>query len=117
MSHFDPQRNPNSSHAATPAYPKKKSILKIMLVPIVVVLAIVIAATAFMLWPGNISRQEATNIAIAHVGGGNANWPDWDFEHFQRAWSVEVFHDGFVHEVYVSRFTGEIIRVEIDGWR
>jgi hypothetical protein len=117
MPQFDPQQNPNSNHAATPIRPKKKGILKIILIPIAIILAIVIAATVFMLQPGNISRQEAMDIALAHVGSGNANWPERDFEDFQRAWSVEVFYDGLVHEVYISRFTGEIIRVEIDRWR
>ncbi|MDR2182806.1 MAG: PepSY domain-containing protein [Clostridiales bacterium] len=97
--------------------PNKKRILKIVLIPIAIILAIAIAATALVLQPGNISQQEAIDIALAHVGGGNANWPERDFEDFQRAWSVEVFYDGLVHEVYISRFTGEIIRVEIDRWR
>ena len=116
MTQNDPQQNPNSQHA-TPAYPKRKGILKIVFIPVAVVLALVIAVTAFMLWPGYFSRQDAVDIAIEHIGGGNAYWPEWDFEHFQRVWSVEVFFDGLVHEVYINRFTGEVIRVEIDGWR
>ena len=62
----------------------------------------------------NISRQEAIQIAIEHIGGGSANRPDIDWEYFQRAWYVEVFYGGFVHSVYVSTRTGEVIRVEVD---
>jgi uncharacterized membrane protein YkoI len=110
MMQSDSQQNANSNQ-------KKKSILKITIITSLIVLVIVITITAFFLWPGNVSRQEATNIAIAHVGGGNANWPEMEFEHFQRVWSVEVFYDGLEHEVFINRLTGEIIRVEIDGWR
>jgi len=90
---------------------KKKSII----IPLVIIL---VAITAFMLWPSNISRQEAGEIAIAHVGGNNsrANPASRDFERFQRVWSVEVFYDGFVHEVYVSMRTGDVVRVEVDRW-
>ena len=69
-----------------------------------------------MMLPGNVSRQEAAQIAVAHVGGGTANRPDRDFERFQRVWSVEVFYDGLVYEVYVSMRTGEVVKQEIDRW-
>jgi hypothetical protein len=116
MSQFDQQQNPVSSPAA-PKSPIVKTVIKIVIIFLAVILAITIAVGAFILWPGNVSRQEAMDIALSHVGGGNANWAEIDFENFQRAWSVEVFYDGLVREVYVSRFTGEIIRVEIDRWR
>ena len=105
-SHHDPQRNPNTRKA------KKKFII----ILITIILVIAIGATAFMFWPSNISRQEAAEIAITHVGGGTANRPDRDFERFQRVWSVEVFYNGLVHEVYVSMRTGEVVAVEIDRW-
>jgi len=88
---------------------------KLIIISLVLIL---IAIAAFMLWPSNISRQEAGEIAITYVGGSNsrANPASRDFEGFQRVWSVEVFYDGLVHEVYVSMRTGEVIRVEIDRW-
>jgi len=112
MSSYDPQRNPNKD-AAIPS--KRRGRKKFIIIPLVMIL---VAITAFMLWPSNISRQEAWEIAVAHVGGNNsrANRASRDFERFQRVWSVEVFYDGFVHEVYVSRRTGEVVRVEIDRW-
>ena len=77
-----------------------------------------IAIVAFFNQPlgANISRHEATQIAIQHVGGGTANRPDIDWVRFQRAWYVEVFYGEFVHSVYVSTRTGEVIRVEADRW-
>ena len=77
---------------------------------------ILAAITIFMMWPGSVSRQEAMEIALEHIGGGRANTPERDLEAFRRVWSVEVFYDGFVHEVYVSRMTGEVVRVEIGRW-
>jgi hypothetical protein len=69
-----------------------------------------------MLMPGNVSSQEAATIAITHVGGGTANRPDRDFERFQRVWSVEVFYNELVHEVYVSMRTDEVVGMEVDRW-
>ena len=91
---------------------------KIMLFIFITVTLIIIAIATFMLWPSNISRHEAQSIAIAHVGGSNshANRASRDFERFQRAWYVEVFYEGLVHEIYVSMRTGEVIRMEIDRW-
>jgi len=106
-SHHDPQQNPNN------ITPIKKGKKKIIIVPVALIL---IAVTTFMLFPANISRQEAQEIALAHVSGGTANRASRDFERFQRVWSVEVFYDGLVHEVYVSMRTGEVVRVEVDRW-
>jgi uncharacterized membrane protein YkoI len=88
--------------------------MKRFLIPAAIVFVIMVAAAVFVLQPGNISRQEAIEIALAEVGGGRANRPEHDFEGFQRTWSVEVFYDNLVFEVYVSRFSGEVVRVEID---
>ncbi|MCL2841359.1 MAG: PepSY domain-containing protein [Defluviitaleaceae bacterium] len=109
-SHYDPQRNPNKDNAIAP---KRKGKMKLIIIPLV---AVLIAIAAFVMWPSNISRQEAQNIAIAHVGGGNASRGDFDFENLQRVWSVEVFYDDLVHEVYVNRRTGEVVRVEVGRW-
>lgn len=70
----------------------------------------------FMIWPSNISRHEAEEIAVSHVGGGIASSADRDFEQFQRVWSVEVFYNNIVHEVYINMNTGNVVRVEIDAW-
>ena len=91
---------------------KKKTVILLASV----VLALLIAFATFALWPGNITRQEASAIALSHIGGGHANRPEFDFERFQRVWSVEIFYNGLVYEVYVHRFTGQIVAVEIDGW-
>ncbi|MCL1996122.1 MAG: hypothetical protein FWG63_07955 [Defluviitaleaceae bacterium] len=93
--------------------PKRGKKIVIILVTLVLIL---VAGVAFMVWPGNISRAQAQEIAVAHVGGGVAGWPDWDFEHFQRVWYVEVFYQNLVHSVYVNRSTGQVVRVEIDFW-
>ena len=92
---------------------KKKGRKKFIFIPLVLIL---IAVATFMLWPANISRDEAQEIAIAHVRGGEANRASRDFERFQRVWSVEVFYSGLVHEVYVSMRTGEVVAVERDRW-
>ena len=85
--------------------------------PIILLLvAMFILLAAFFLWPSAISREEARIIAIESVGGGRANRPSRDFEALRRVWSVEVFYDNLVHEVYVNSRTGEVVRVEIDRW-
>ena len=113
--YHDPQQNPNkpTGQPANTGIIKSKSILIIIFAILILMLTVV---TTFMLWPGSISRQEAMETALEHVGGGRANTPERDFEAFRRVWSVEVFYDGFVYEVYVSRITGEIVRVELDRW-
>jgi len=89
----------------------QKSKLKFILILIAVLVS---AISTFMLWPASVSREEAREIALVYVGGDRANRASRDFEAFRRIWSVKVFYDGFVHEVYVSMRTGEIVRVEID---
>ena len=106
---YDPQRNP----AKDSKPPKKGGKLKFVIIPLALIL---IGVAAFMLWPASVSRDEATEIALTHVGGGNANRAERDFERFQRVWSVEVFYNGLVHEVYVSMRTGNVVSVEIDSW-
>ena len=104
---YDPQRNPNKDITQT----KKKGKIKFLFIPLALLL--VVLAT-FMLWPAEVSRQEAQETALTHVGGGIANRASRDIERFQRVWSVEVFYNNLVHEVYVSMRTGEIVAVEID---
>ncbi|MCL2619667.1 MAG: PepSY domain-containing protein [Defluviitaleaceae bacterium] len=75
---------------------------------------ILVFGFAFMFWPASTSSDEATQIAISYVGGGVANTPERDLAGLTRVWSVEVFHNNLIHEVYVSMRTGEIVRVEVD---
>ena len=110
-SSYDPQHNPNKDAAELPM--GKKGRKKLIFIPLVLIL---VAVATFMLWPANVSRYEAQEIAITHVGGSVANRASRDFERFQRVWSVEVFYSGLVHEVYVSMRTGEVIVVEVDRW-
>ena len=83
---------------------------------IISILIIFVAITTFMLWPSNISRNDAQEIALAYIGGSYANPASRDFARFQRVWSVEVFYGGLVHEVYINMRTGDIVRVEVDRW-
>ena len=62
----------------------------------------------------NISRQDAMEIAISHVGGGTAATPDLDWSIWRWLWYIEVWHDGLVHEVYMHPSTGAVVRHEID---
>ena len=109
LSSYDPQNNLSRDVAEPPM--RKKGRKKLILIPIVILL---VALAMFVLWPANISRQEAQEIALAHVGGGVANRASRDFERFQRVWSVEIFYNSLVHEIYVSMRTGEVVAVEID---
>jgi len=99
----------NNTGEAPPAKFKKRFII----IPIAVILML---ALTFFLWPSNISRQEAQEIALAHIGGGSASVADMEIEGLQRVWAVEIFYDGLVHEVYVSTRTGNIVGVEIGSW-
>ena len=83
----------------------------------VIVLAVMVTIFAvFVFWPGPVSRLQAQEIAVAHVGGGTATWASHDFEEFRRTWEVLVLHEGRVTAVYVSRFTGQVVYVEFAGW-
>ena len=62
----------------------------------------------------SVTSQEAMDIAISFVGGGRASSPDLDFELWRWVWYVEVWHEGFVYEVYIHPNTGAVIRHEID---
>lgn len=93
--------------------PKKRKLLKILL-PIIVLCGIAVVILFTVPIGANISRQEASQIAVEHIGGGVAARPDIDWKGFQRAWYVEVFYDRVVYAVYVSTRTGEVIGV--DRW-
>ena len=111
--HYDPQRNPDKDADDMPTLTAERKVKKkFIFIPIIAILLII----AVFSQCHNISRQEAVNIAIIHVGGGIANQPDRDFERFQRVWSVEVFYNELVYEVYVSMRTGDVVSMEIDRW-
>lgn len=112
-SNNDTQHNPNKKAVGSL---KQKGKKKFILISSLVILVILVGVSAFLLWPTNVSRQEATDIAIAYVGGGTANRPDIDFERLQRVWFVEVFYNGLVHQVYVSTRTGEVVAMEVGRW-
>ena len=107
---YDSQHNPDNITTTA-----KKGRKKFIIIPIVLVIALV-AATTFVLWPGNISREQAIEIAVAHVGGGTATWATHDFEEFRRTWEVPVLYDNLMIYVYVSRFTGQVVYMEFGGW-
>jgi len=88
---------------------KKKVIISIVTVGV-----LVIGLLTFLFWPANITNEQAVDIALEHVGGGVANRAEREFEGFRRVWSVEVFYDNMVHEVYIHINSGEILGVERD---
>ena len=92
---------------------KKPGIKKFLI--IAAIIAVLFAGFAiFTRLNVSVTSQQAREIAISHVGGGIAGTPDLDFELWRWVWWVEVWHDGFVHEVYVHPTTGAVIRHEID---
>jgi hypothetical protein len=92
--------------------PGKKKLIAIL----VAVGILIVGCVVFYVWPGEISRDEAREIAMAHIGDADAfaNRPSLDFESFRRAWSVEIVSGHLTYEVYVRRWGGEIIRTEVD---
>ncbi|MCL2094632.1 PepSY domain-containing protein [Candidatus Saccharibacteria bacterium] len=90
--------------------PSKNKLILALLSLALAVIAIICAATAFF-YPlaAKISADEARQIAIEHIGGDRANPPEIKLANWRRVWSVEVFQNGFIHEVRVSTHTGDII--------
>jgi len=88
---------------------KKKIIIGMIAIGILIA-----GLITFMLWPANITNEQAVEIALEYVGGGVANRAEREFENFRRVWSVEVFYDNRVHEVYVQINSGEVLWVERD---
>jgi len=87
---------------------------KKIVVSIVVVGALIIGLFIFLFLPTDITNEQAVEIAIEYIGGGVANRAEREFEGFRRVWSVEVFHENMVHEVYIHVNSGEILGVERD---
>jgi len=88
---------------------KKKVIISIMAVSI-----LIIGLFTFLFWPADITNEQAVEIAIEYIGGGVANRAEREFERFSRVWSVEVFYENMVHEVYIHVNSGEVLGVEPD---
>jgi len=87
---------------------------KKIMMSIVAVAILIIGVFTFLFWPSDITNEQAVEIALEYVGGGVANRAEREFEGFRRVWSVEVFYDNMVHEVYVHVNSGEIVGVEVE---
>ena len=87
---------------------------KKVIVGISVVGVLIIGFFTILFLPTDITNDQAVSIALEHIGGGVANRAEREFEGFRRVWSVEVFYDNMVHEVYVHVNSGEILGVERD---
>jgi len=104
----------------------KFSAKRLILIAVIVVAVLGVSLAAFGFWPGNVTREQAREVVFAYEfegarlgDGAVSRRPGRDllFENgLRRAWSVEVYYAGFVYEVYVSRFSGEVLRVEVDRW-
>jgi len=81
-------------------------------ISIIVIGSLVVGLFTFWFLSTDITNEQAVDIAIEHIGGGVANRAELEFENFRRVWSVEVFHENMVHEVYVHANSGKIFGVE-----
>lgn len=61
-----------------------------------------------------ISSDDAAQIAVGHVGGGDVHEIEREMEHGRLEWKVEVVRDGVEHDVRVDAGTGEITRIDVD---
>jgi uncharacterized membrane protein YkoI len=66
---------------------------------------------------GELSRDEAAGIALAHVGAGRVTEIEREFEHGRREWKVEIVGRTGEHDVRVDATTGAITRVDADDDR
>ena len=82
-----------------------------IIIAVVIVIAVV---TRINIAIGGITGYEAGEAAVARIGGGMVTDTELDWELWRWLWWVEVWHEGFVHEIYVHPGSGEIIRHEID---
>jgi len=86
--------------------------MKKKIIGIVVVGALAFGLFTYLFLSTDITNEQAVDIAVEHIGGGVANRAELEFENFRRVWSVEVFHENMVHEVYVHANSGEIFGIE-----
>jgi hypothetical protein len=64
--------------------------------------------------PGDISRDDAAAIALAHVGAGRVTEIEQEVEHGRREWKVEIVDGTREHDVRVDAASGAITRVDAD---
>jgi len=108
-----PQDNgANPVHSGKPPLKKLKVILIVAAVLAIMVLVYALV-TRFTI---SVTGAEAMNIAVEQAGGGTAATPDLDWEIWRWAWYVEVWHNDFIHEIYVDARSGAVIRHEIERW-
>jgi hypothetical protein len=62
--------------------------------------------------PGDLSRDDAAAIALAHVGAGRVTKVEQEVEHGRREWKVEVVDGTRRHDVRVDAASGAITRVD-----
>jgi len=92
---------------------KKKGWIKYLVICVVfiIVLGSYVIGSSMNL---NVTRNEASQIAVEYVGGGTATTPELDWELWRWLWYVEVWYDGLIHEIYIHPNTGEVIRRSIE---
>lgn len=61
-----------------------------------------------------LTRDEATKIALARVGGGQVTEIESELEHGFSTWKIEIVKSGVEHDIYVDRTTGTIIKTDTD---
>jgi uncharacterized membrane protein YkoI len=61
---------------------------------------------------GELSRDEAAAIALAHVGSGRVTKIEQEVEHGRMEWKVEIVDRTREHDVRVDATTGAITRVD-----
>ena len=61
-----------------------------------------------------ITAEQASVIAVDHIGGGTAVDIERESEHGRTVWDVEVVHDRQEIEVHVDAVTGEVTRIDRD---
>jgi beta-lactamase regulating signal transducer with metallopeptidase domain len=61
---------------------------------------------------GNLTMEEAAQIAIDAVGGGTVEKVEYEYKNGQSIFEVKTRHNGVKYEVYVDGTTGEVIRLK-----
>jgi hypothetical protein len=61
---------------------------------------------------GELSADEASTIAVAHVGGGRVTQVERELEHGRWEWKVRVANGGQEHDVRVDAASGAITRTD-----
>ena len=64
---------------------------------------------------GDLSRDDAAAIALAHLGAGRVTEIEQEVEHGRREWKVEVIDGTRQHHVRVDAASGAITRVDAAG--